>query len=212
MSRHKQKRVAAFLALPNTFDVIQKPPPAWADFFGDGHPIVLELGCGHGTYTTTLATQYPQYNYIGIDMKSPRMLMGARQAAVGNLTNVAFLRAPIEAVDECFVPESVAEIWIPFPDPYSKPSKSNQRLTAPRYLEIYHVLLNTNGVIHFKTDDSGLYQSTLASIKVMNGSVDFCIDDIDRAKTIDNRVFLRTPYEATHRKHGRKISYIRFRI
>ena len=32
----------------------------WAsDFFQNGNPIVLELGCGKGEYTVNLAQQYP---------------------------------------------------------------------------------------------------------------------------------------------------------
>ena len=46
----------------------------WAgDFFHNGHPIVLELGCGKGDYTVALALRNPNVNYIGVDIKGARM-------------------------------------------------------------------------------------------------------------------------------------------
>ena len=38
-------------------------------FFKNNNPIILELGCGKGEYTTTLAKQNPNKNFIGIDIK-----------------------------------------------------------------------------------------------------------------------------------------------
>lgn len=42
----------------------------WAkDFFGNENPIVVELGCGHGDYAVGLARQFPEKNFIGVDIK-----------------------------------------------------------------------------------------------------------------------------------------------
>ncbi|HCT70738.1 MAG TPA: tRNA (guanosine(46)-N7)-methyltransferase TrmB, partial [Bacteroidales bacterium] len=39
---------------------------------------ILELGCGKGEYTVTLAEKYPENNYIGVDIKGARIWRGAR--------------------------------------------------------------------------------------------------------------------------------------
>ena len=59
------------------------------DFFGNNHPIVLELGCGKGEYTIGLAKANPQKNFIGVDVKGERMMMGIREyrAQVSNFTS-----------------------------------------------------------------------------------------------------------------------------
>ena len=47
----------------------------WSEaFFGNNNPIVLELGCGKGEYTVKLASHFPEYNFIGLDIKGARML------------------------------------------------------------------------------------------------------------------------------------------
>ena len=47
------------------------------DYFHNGNPIVLELGCGKGEYTVGLAQLYPDMNFIGVDIKGSRMWTGA---------------------------------------------------------------------------------------------------------------------------------------
>ncbi len=43
------------------------------EFFDNDNPIVLELACGRGEYTTGLAAYYPDRNFIGVDKKGDRI-------------------------------------------------------------------------------------------------------------------------------------------
>lgn len=53
----------------------------WAsEFFGNDHPVCLELACGKGEYTLGLARLYPQCNFVGVDIKGNRIWKGAREA------------------------------------------------------------------------------------------------------------------------------------
>ena len=47
-------------------------------FFKNSNPLVLELACGKGEYTTGLAQLYPQKNFIGVDIKGNRIWAGAK--------------------------------------------------------------------------------------------------------------------------------------
>ena len=49
-------------------------------YFKNNNPIVLELGCGKGEYAVELARNYPDKNFIGVDIKGARMWTGATQA------------------------------------------------------------------------------------------------------------------------------------
>ena len=95
-------------------------------FFHNDHPLLLELGCGHGDYTVGLARVYPNTNYIGVDIKGARMWQGAKQATRDGLTNVAFLRTNIEMLPNFFATDEVDGLWITFPDPQMK--KATKRL------------------------------------------------------------------------------------
>jgi tRNA (guanine-N7-)-methyltransferase len=116
--------------------------------FDNEHPIVLELGCGKGEYTTGLARRFPQKNFIGIDIKGSRIWRGAHTALQENLKNVRFLRTHIEIINSFFGRDEVDEIWVTFPDPQLK--KKRKRLTSSRFLSYYSQFLRNNGIIHLK--------------------------------------------------------------
>ena len=77
------------------------------DFFKNGNPIILELGCGKGEYTIGLAKRYPDKNFIGIDIKGARFWRGAKTALEENISNAAFLRTQIELVEYAFGSDEV---------------------------------------------------------------------------------------------------------
>ena len=74
-------------------------------FFKNNNPIILELGCGKGEYTTTLAKQNPDKNFIGIDIKGARIWTGAKESIEQKLKNVCFIRSQIELIDKLFLKE-----------------------------------------------------------------------------------------------------------
>ena len=41
-------------------------------FLKKNNQLVLELGCGKGEYSVYLAQQYPEKNFIGVDIKGAR--------------------------------------------------------------------------------------------------------------------------------------------
>ena len=100
-------------------------------FFENKNPLVLELACGKGEYALGLAQLYPNKNFIGIDLKGNRIWVGAKKALQQNLNNVAFLRIQIDRISEFFGNEEVEEIWITFPDPQLRISKSKKAVNPP---------------------------------------------------------------------------------
>lgn len=44
-------------------------------YFYNNHPIILELACGRGEYTVGLSQQFPDKNFIGVDIKAERMML-----------------------------------------------------------------------------------------------------------------------------------------
>ena len=69
-------------------------------FFKKEQPLVLELGCGKGEYSVYLAQQYPEKNFIGVDIKGARFWAGAKESLALGLKNVAFLRTQIELIED----------------------------------------------------------------------------------------------------------------
>lgn len=180
------------------------------DFFENDRPIVLELGCGKGEYTTGLAELYPDKNFIGIDIKGARMWTGACRARDKGMENVAFLRTSIELLPEFFAPGEVAEIWITFPDPQMK--KVRKRLTSTRFMELYRKVLAPGGVIHLKTDSPFLYTYTSMMTEANGLERLQCTDDLYHSGIVDDILKIRTHYEQQWLDRGLTIKYISFRL
>ncbi len=50
-----------------------------SEYFKNNNPIILELACGRGEYTVGLSQIYPEKNFIGVDVKGERMMMGIKK-------------------------------------------------------------------------------------------------------------------------------------
>lgn len=178
------------------------------NFFQLDQPIVLELGCGKGEYTTGLAELFPQKNYIGVDIKGARMWQGAKYADEKGLNNVGFLRTNIELTNRFFAPNEISEIWLTFPDPQMK--KTRKRLTSTRFIELYRKFLKTNGIIHLKTDSNFQYQYTLEMAKVNNFEIITKNDNIYSEGETDFTLQIKTFYEKQWVARGLTIKYLSF--
>ena len=185
----------------------------WASFFGNDHPIVLELGCGKGEYTVGLAKRNPDKNYIGVDIKGARFWRGAKIAVEENLKNVGFLRSQIELVDYLFGPGEVSEIWITFPDPQIKYKRTKHRMTNPDFLKKYKQILKQDGVVNLKTDSEFMHGYTLGLLQGLGHEIIYSNHDVYKNEGAPSEVLeIQTFYENQYLEKGKPITFIQFRI
>ncbi len=227
-TRNKLEKFAEVLSFPNVYENFSPKDnilvgkdgmevdysKGWNSFcFENNNPIVLELACGRGEYSLALARNNPEINFIGVDIKGARIWKGAKTALEENMKNVAFLRARIENIENFFKTGDIDQIWITFPDPFLKKSKSNRRLTSPPFLERYRKILKPEGVVHLKTDSPELYEFTLEVLSQdSHCKILYSNDDIYSKEPDFPELDIKTYYEKSHLKDGRKIKYIRFQI
>ena len=220
MSKNKLKKFAELETFPH---VIQpsleelnnsfKNQGKWnSDFFKNSNPIVLELGCGKGEYTVALAKQFPNKNFIGVDIKGSRIWSGAKQSFDEKLNNVAFLRIRIGMICKCFSKKEIDEVWITFPDPQLKRRRARKRLTHPKFLRKYNVILKENGKIHLKTDSQFLHGFTLGIIAGENHSLEDSTVDLYNSEVRRKHMDIKTFYESKFLKKGMPITYLRFSL
>ena len=187
-----------------------------ADHFKREAPLVLELGCGKGEYTTGLAQLRPERNYIGVDIKGARIWRGARTVQEQGLTNVAFLRTHVDHLLRFFAPGEVSEIWLTFSDPQL--GKDRKKLTSPLFLDRYRQVLGPGGVVNLKTDSPELYTYTLNIVReqglpLQEQSADVYGELVPRSTPDFQAVLnIRTLYERMWLQEGRTIHYCRFGI
>jgi tRNA (guanine-N7-)-methyltransferase len=211
MPKRKLQQFAEFKTFENTYDFPFELKGKWHEVFGNKNPIVLELGCGKGEYTLALAQQYPEKNFIGIDIKSNRMWRGALTAKENGITNAVFIRMLITKITEVFDKGEVNEIWITFPDPFPKDRHAKHRLTGFRFLPLYKQILQPGGFIHFKTDDTPLFEYTLEVLQTEGITpLETNFDVHGNEQSHPHLREIRTYYENKFSAQGRTIKYLRF--
>ena len=219
-SKNKLKRFKENLNFTNLFqptrdDLIEKNfelSGKWNSFFKNDNPIVLELGCGKGEYTTELAKLNPNKNFIGIDIKGARIWKGAKESIQNNLNNVCFIRTQIELIDKIFCNQEISEIWITFPDPQQKIQRKKHRLTNVVFMSMYKKILKKGGEVNLKTDSEFLHGYTLGIIEGMGIDPIFSNHDIYSNNNAPKEVLeIKTFYEKKF-IDSKKITFLKFKL
>ena len=227
MGHHKLERFAENLTFPNLFQVSYEmlkeegfpKKGKWHEHFSNNNPITLELGCGKGDYTISLARIHPERNFIGVDIKGARLWRGAKTAVEEKMQNVAFIRTRIELIENFFDADEVSEIWITFPDP--QPKKEFKRLTCERFLNYYKHFLQPGSPIHLKTDSLELHEYTRdeviapAGYRTEYATANLYATPADQHPEIPclrEAQMTQTFYERMFLAEGKPITYLKFFI
>ncbi len=211
MAQKKLLRFAQIKEFTNVLEYPKNMPGQWQNYFNNNLPVILELACGRGEYTVGLAAMHPDKNFIGIDIKGNRMYLGAKKALDTTLLNAAFLRTQIEMLPDYFAEEEVDEIWITFPDPHLRTSKSKKRLTHPRFLRLYQQILKKEGRINLKTDSPDLYHFTKRVINLYELRLFTDCNDV-YTKSNMPELKIRTHYEGLDIARSNTIYYLQFTL
>ena len=181
------------------------------EFKNNQNPIHLELGCGKGQFISKLAVQNQNINYIAIDLVDAMLGLAKRnieeEYKLNNIEpeNVIITRFDIERVllilDK---KDEIERIYINFCNPWPKGKHRKKRLTHTRQLEKYKEFLVPNAQVYFKTDDDGLFESSLgyfeeAGFEIVKKTYDLHEDDIFDGKNIE------TEHEKMFSEQGIKI-------
>ena len=209
MARTKQKKLEALQTLPNVFSTKnQKVRASLSNYFASTGPFTLEIGCGHGDYSVELAQKFSNRNFVGIDVKGARIFKGSTKVLELRLSNVAFVLTRAENLKDIFLPKSIEEIFIPFPEPHQKRANHSRRLVSSSFINLYKELLIDSGLLHFKTDNSELYEYAVQNILEAEGKILFKTEDFHGGIESEYNYGILTSFEKHYLKEKRRIKYI----
>lgn len=150
----------------NPHFVILKPEDAkghWQEIFGNDRPIHIEVGSGKGAFITGMALQNPDINYIGIDIQVSVLSYALDKVLASGAENIRLLQVDGSSLTNYFADGEIDLLYLNFSDPWPKKKHSKRRLTYKTFLDTYKQILPEHGEIHFKTDNRGLFEYSLAS-------------------------------------------------
>jgi tRNA (guanine-N7-)-methyltransferase len=174
-------------------------------------PDVVELGAGTGFFGLELARRHPELRILAIDVKADRLQSGAMKASQLSIPNVRFLRTRADLLPEIFEPQSLAAIWLTFPDPFLKDRAEKHRLTNARFLDIYRRLLGADGSLYLKHDNAKFFNYSLEQLVENSWQLNELSFDLHDSNLSDDYKILTT-YELRWLGEGLKTRFVKASI
>ena len=175
----------------------------WNELFKNNNPIYIEIGMGKGNFIIKNAVNYPNINYIGIEMYDSVILRAVEKTNELELNNLYLIRMDARLIEDIFDKE-VDLIYLNFSDPWPKDRHAKRRLTSTRFLEKYSNIFKNKNKIIMKTDNIDLFNYSVESLKDYGYTIDYLTNDLHKDK--DN--IITTEYEDKFINKGIKINFL----
>ena len=174
----------------------------WLESFPGHERLYVELGCGKGRFTADTAESIPETLYIAVEKVPDAMILAMEKIDRRGIENVRFIDADAKLLGTMFAPGECERIYINFCDPWPKSRDAKLRLTSPAFLRIYADMLKAGGEIHFKTDNTPLFDWSIMQLEAEGWTLSELTHDLHE----HGPVGVMTDYEAKFYEQGLKIN------
>lgn len=162
----------------------------------------LELGCGKGRFTMETAKAEPDVLFIAVEKVPDAMVVAMERCQTAGLSNVFFVSADADQLPYFFAPGEVDRIYINFCDPWPTKRHAKRRLTHGNFLKLYRKVLKMGGQVHFKTDNSPLFEFSVEEIPLFG----FTLSEVTRDLHGNGPIGMMTDYEVKFHEIGTPIN------
>ncbi|VAW97110.1 tRNA (guanine(46)-N(7))-methyltransferase [hydrothermal vent metagenome] len=134
-------------------------------------PTHLEIGFGNGQSVSNMAAAHPENNYLGVEVHRPGVGNLLQLIHKQELTNVRVMTDDaFDVLNNNIADNSLAAVYIYFPDPWHKRCHAKRRIINPVFVEMLAAKMEPNGLLHMATDWKDYARHMM---KVMNGQPQF---------------------------------------
>ena len=174
----------------------------WREALPGYDRLYVELGCGKGRFTAGTAEAIPDALLLAIEKVPDAMIVAMERVRGLGLPNVRFLDFDAARLPEIFDRGELDRIYINFCDPWPKSRDAKLRLTAPGFLRLYGDALRDGGEIHFKTDNTPLFDWSIGVFE----SEGWALSEVTHDLHANGTVGVMTDYEAKFTAEGLAIN------
>jgi len=138
--------------------------------FGRHAPRTLEIGCGMGHATLTMAEAAPEQDFIGVEVHEAgigSLLLGIKRL---NLTNLRLYRCDaLDVLKHCIADNCLDRVLLFFPDPWHKKRHHKRRIVQPEFTQLIRRKLKMGGLFHLASDWQPYAQHMLEVMSAADG-------------------------------------------
>ncbi len=140
-SRFTPRQAAAWAAHHEAWvvpdEAVDDPGFSWVGVFGRDAPLCVEIGSGIGEATAALAARRPDANVLALEVWRPGVADTLARLAADGLGNVRLCGVDaVWSMEHLIEPDSLAELWTFFPDPWPKTRHHKRRLVTPSFARL----------------------------------------------------------------------------
>ncbi len=155
------------------------------------YPIHLDIGSARGKFLIELASKYPMWNFLGLEIREPLVISSEKIRNQLGLTNLRFLFCNVNVSLEKWLlyldKDQLQGVSIQFPDPWFKRKHYKRRVLQPYLLNSLASSLREGGEIFIQSDILEVMESM---IEVIDSSCYFDRKLFNGLKWLD-----KNPYE-----------------
>ena len=143
--------------------------------FGNGNPVIAEIGFGMGIATALIAADNPGKNYLGIEVHRPgigRLLWEIEQRSLANIRIVE--HDAVEVFNTMIPNGSLEGIHLFFPDPWPKKRHHKRRLVKRPFTETLAAKLKPGAYLYMVTDWEHYAAWALEELSLTKGLANSC--------------------------------------
>jgi tRNA (guanine-N7-)-methyltransferase len=185
-------------------------PLAWAEVFGDPHPVELEVGSGKGLFLANAATARPGHNFLGVELSRKYAKQAAERLAKRRLSNARVIQGDARLFLARYVPPaSVRAVHVYFPDPWWKARHKKRRVFSESLVADIERALEPAGMLWVATDVAeyfGVIRDLLAN------RPQFIEQPPPELKAAEHDLDYLTNFERKYRIEGRPIYRVHYRL
>lgn len=164
--------------------------------------VELDLGCGKGGLTVSMAKAFPDRTILAADIMLGRLRKIRKKLLRDQLSNVKLLRVEARFLMNVVLPDQfVDRVHILCPDPWPKLRHRGHRLISSDFMMSVNRVLKEGGIFHFSTDDPEYMQAvvTLADVSgLFERAPDSVLADVADFKTEFERDWLAEGKSVPH--------------
>jgi tRNA (guanine-N7-)-methyltransferase len=183
-------------------------PVAWAEVFGNDHPVELEVGSGKGLFLANAAQAEPGHNYVGIEVARKYARLAGERVAKRGLANVRVVAGDARLFLARYVPPgSLRAVHVYFPDPWWKKRHKKRRVFAAPLVADLERTLAAGGELRVATDD----EEYLGVIRrLVAGHPRFQERPVPEPRMPEHNLDYLTNFERKYRIEGRPIYRVHY--
>ena len=138
--------------------------PSNSVLFGKSHyPIHLDIGSAKGEFLIELATKYPDWNFLGLEIREPLVSLCEKRRKKLELTNLKFLFCNVNVSLDKWLSDldygQLKRVSIQFPDPWFKRKHFKRRVLKIKLLNSIAKSMSEDGEIFIQSDIFKLFES-----------------------------------------------------